>query len=377
MTPESTANTANIVIIGGGVIGLAVLAELAQTHDDVFLLEAKPRVGTISSTRNSGVIHAGIYYATGSHKAFHCVRGVPMLYEFCARYDIPHQRIGKLIVADSLDQTPELEAIKRLGDANGVEGLAIVDKSFIQKREPHLASPVALYSPNTGIIEAEALVHKLAALAQERGAHILPGSPVESIEFKGEVKNDLVYLRTPHETIAARCVINSAGLYADVVARMFGYDKHTVYACRGEYAEVVPSRRHLINGLVYPLPLKSGHGLGVHLTPTTGGRLLVGPNSRYRDGKEDYEGDPTPVKDFYEAALHMLPMLRPEDLRASYSGLRPRLQAAHESGFVDWAMECDPQHPQVIHLIGMESPGLTSCLSLGVSIAAMASEIVA
>ena len=367
MTAE---NTANIVIIGGGVIGLAVLAELAQTQQDVFLLEAKPRVGQISSTRNSGVIHAGMYYATGSLKATHCVRGVPMLYEFCARYDIPHQRIGKLIVADALDQTPELEAIKKLGDANGVEGLQIVDQSFIRRREPALASPVALHSPNTGIIEAEALVHKLAALAQERGAHILPGSPVQSVE----VKNDLVYLRTPHETIAARCVINSAGLYADVVARMFGYDKHTVYPCRGEYAEVVPSRRDLVKGLIYPLPLKNGHGLGVHLTPTTGGRLLVGPNSRYRDSKEDYEGDPTPVKDFYESALHMLPTLRLEDLRPSYSGLRPRLQAAHESGFVDWAIEHDPQWPQVIHLIGMESPGLTSCLSLGMSVAEMARE---
>jgi glycerol-3-phosphate dehydrogenase len=286
------------------------------------------------------------------------------LYEFCAQHHIPHQRIGKLIVADSLDQTPNLEAIKALGDANGVEGLEIVDQSFIRQREPNLASPVALYSPNTGIIEAEALIHKLAAIAQERGAYILPGSPVQSVEVKG----DLVYLRTPHETIAAHTIINSAGLYADAIARMFGYDKHTVYACRGEYAEVVPSRRDLIKGLVYPLPLKNGHGLGVHLTPTTGGRLLVGPNSRYRDSKEDYEGDPTPVHDFYESALHMLPTLRPEDLRPSYSGLRPRLQAAHESGFVDWVIERDPKWPQVIHMIGMESPGLTSCLSIALHV---------
>jgi L-2-hydroxyglutarate oxidase LhgO len=366
MSPE---NIANIVIIGGGVVGLAALAELAQTHQDIFLLEAKSRVGTVSSTRNSGVIHAGMYYKTGSLKATHCVSGVPLLYEFCARHHIPHQRIGKLIVADALDQLPELEALKRLGDANGVEGLAIVDRAFIQKREPHLASPAALYSPNTGIIEAEALVNKLADIAQARGAHILPGSPVTDVEVKGE----LVYLRTPHETIAARTVINSAGLYADEIARKFGYDKHTIYPCRGEYAEVVPSRRHLINGLVYPLPLKNGHGLGMHLTPTTGGRLLVGPNSRYRDSKEDYEGDPATIESFHAAALTMLPDLQIEDLRLSYSGLRPRLQAAHESGFVDWAMEYDPQYPQVIHLIGMESPALTSCLSLALHVSEMVS----
>jgi glycerol-3-phosphate dehydrogenase len=365
------AEVVNVVIIGGGVVGAAIAAEVSRHADDVFLLEALPRLGLGTSTRNSGVIHAGIYYRPGSLKAFHCVRAVPMLYEFCAAHSIPHQRIGKLIVADSQDQLPQLEALVHRAEQNGVEGLRIVDRRFIQQIEPNITSPIAIHSPVTGIVEPEELIKTLARIAQSNGAHILTGTRVIGVE----AENNLTTIRTEREEVQARVVINAAGLFADDVARMFGYDKHTIYPCRGEYAEVVPSRASIVNGLVYPLPLPSGHGLGVHFTRTTGGAMLVGPNARYRQTKDDYESDRTPLEDFYQSAAMMCPSLRPEDLRLSYTGIRPRLAPEQDHSFADWVIEHDPRWPSVIHLIGIESPGLTSCLSIGQSVAEMARSV--
>jgi glycerol-3-phosphate dehydrogenase len=364
----NTTETANIVIIGGGVIGTAIAAELARQCDDVFLLEAMPRLGLGASTRNSGVIHAGIYYQPGSLKAFHCVRGARLMYEFCAAHDVPHERIGKLIVADSTAQLAELETLKERGDQNGVEGLEITDHDFIRRLEPHIAAPLALWSPNTGIVDAEALVRTLARLATERGAHILTGTRLVA----AEVRNNLAHLRTQREKFAARIVINAAGLYSDEIARMFGEDRYTIYPCRGEYAELPPARASLISHLVYPLPLKSGHGLGVHFTRNTAGALLLGPNARYVASKDDYEHKRAPLESFYEAARLMMPSLRLADLRPGYTGLRARLLPEHDHSFADFVIMPDRQWPFVIHLIGIESPGLTSVLSIGRSVGEIA-----
>jgi L-2-hydroxyglutarate oxidase LhgO len=362
-----TAEVANVVVVGGGVIGTAITAQLAARFDNVFLIEAKPRLGLGSSTRNSGVIHAGIYYAKDSLKAFHCVRGRHLLYEFCAKHDIPHRRCGKLIVTDSAEQLPELEKLRVKGEANGVENLEIVDRKFIRKIEPEIESPFALNSPETGIIDAERLVAVLANLARERGAYILPGTALRS----ASVSNGQVDLSTSHEEVRSRFVINAAGLYADEVARMFGYSEHRIHPCRGEYVEVIPSRSNLVNNLVYPLPLPTLHGLGVHLTKTVAGALLIGPNAKYVSSKENYEDGRSEVREFFESARGMLPALRYDDLRLSYSGLRPRLAAENDHTFKDFVIRYDPQHPMVVHLIGMESPGLTGCLSIAQSVAAM------
>src|SRR5262249_54415451 len=150
---------------------------------------------------------------------------------------------------------------------------------------------------------------------------------------------DHTMIRTDHEEVGARVVINAAGLYADQIAKMFGEERYTIYPCRGEYAELLPSARGLINGLVYPLPLPSGHGLGVHFTKTTGGALLIGPNARYVKNKEDYESDRTPLEEFFEEARQMVPQLRYEDMRLGYTGIRPRLVPEHEHGFADWVIE--------------------------------------
>src|SRR5262245_63117022 len=178
----SSADIANIVVIGGGVIGTAIAAEISRHYDGVFPLEAAPHLGMGTSTRSSGVIHAGIYYNPGSLKAFHCLRGAAMLYEFCAAHNIPHERTGKLIVADSEDQLPVLQGLKRRGDENGVEGLEIVDGEFIRRLEPNIISPVALNSPNTGIVDAEALIKTFERIAKSNGAHILTNTRMIAAE---------------------------------------------------------------------------------------------------------------------------------------------------------------------------------------------------
>ncbi|MBK7601222.1 MAG: NAD(P)/FAD-dependent oxidoreductase [Acidobacteria bacterium] len=358
---------ANVVIIGGGVVGTAIAAELSRDIDDVFLLEAMPRLGLGASSRNSGVIHAGIYYRPGSLKAFHCVRGARMIYEFCAEHDIPHQRIGKLIVADSLEDLGRLEELKKRGDENGVEGLRIVDRGFIREREPNVVSPVAIYSPNTGILEPEELVKALARTAQANGAYILTDTRMTGARING----DSILIRTQREEFLARTVINAAGLYADDVAGMFGYGKYRIHPCRGEYAELPVSRSGIVNGLVYPLPMPSGHGLGVHYTKNMAGRVLLGPNARYVKSREDYEDDRADLSTFYESASVITPCLKPEDLRLSYTGIRARLLPEEDHSFADFVIERDPQTNSVIHLIGIESPGLTSALSIAKSVAQM------
>lgn len=349
----------DVAVIGGGVVGLASALALAGQGHSVCVLESHARTGHGTSTRNSGVIHAGLYYPAGSLKARLCVRGRHLLYEFCERYGVPHARCGKLVVAATDADVPRLETLRAQADANGVEDLAVIDTAAVRAREPHVHAVAALWSPVTGIVEPEALVRTLAERCRAADVAILPGSPLIGAESApGGLR-----LTTPQEIIVAAQVVNAAGLYADHVSALLGGETFTIYPCRGEYAELRPARCSMVHGLVYPLPHKAGHGLGVHLTRTTWGSVLIGPTIHYQESRDDYERDRLPLEDFVAPTQVLLPSITQDDLQLASSGIRAKLCPPSED-FADFLVRRDRVNPRVIQAAGIDSPGLTSCLAI-------------
>jgi L-2-hydroxyglutarate oxidase LhgO len=317
------------------------------------------------------VIHAGLYYPPGSLKAELCVEGRDRLYAFCAQHAVPFEKAGKLVVAVAENEVAALEALYARAIENGVADVALVDRAFMTAREPHVGGVAALWSPSSGIVEPEALIKTLFRLAQHAGAHLLGASRVIHAEANARAIN----LDTSAERITARVVVNAAGLYADEVSTLLGGESFSIYPCRGEYAELAPAARSRLRGLLYPLPRIAGHSLGVHITKTTYGSVLVGPTMRYQDGRDDYEDDRLPLEAFLEPARALMPSLTLSDLQPGGTGIRAKLCPPHQD-FADFLIRRDHDQPRLVHAAGIDSPGLTSSLAIAERVAALVSDTI-
>ena len=370
---------ANILIIGGGVVGCAIARAVSERWQDVFLVEQFPKLGMATSTRNSGVNHSGIYYPKTSLKARLCVEGNRLSYDFCKKHSVPFRHTGKLVVAANAHEEEELVALKKRGEDNGVEGLRIISPVEIRAREPFIKGVAALDVPSTGIVSAEELVHAYARVATNQGANIVTRAQVVSLEPARDTIR--VGLRigdeedSQRETIEAKCVINAAGLFADEVAALLGNHSWRNYPVRGEYCEIRGPQSLLIKNLVYPLPHSDGLSLGVHFTKTLWGTVLVGPTATYVEGKDNYEKNRLPISAFAESAKTLLPEIEERDLQLGYSGLRPKLVPPGGKGIADFVITRDSNVPQAIHLVGIESPGLTAAPAIAEHVSKLAAEI--
>jgi glycerol-3-phosphate dehydrogenase len=369
----------NVLIIGGGVVGCAVAEALSRRRQEIFLVEQFPKFGMSTSTRNSGVVHSGIYYPTNSWKAKHCVEGNRLTIEFCTKNNVPYRITGKLVVAKSKEEEPQLLALLKKGQENGVEGLRIIEEAEIRAREPHVRGYSALLVPSTGICSAEELVHAYARLAERQGANLLTRAKVERLEPHQDCVRVTLRVgdeqQSEIETVEARCVINAAGLHADEVANLLGPRPWTIYPVRGEYCEIRGPRAELVQSLVYPLPHTDGLSLGLHFTKTLWGTLLLGPTAKYVDSKDNYERDRIAIPEFAEDVKHMVPEIEERDLQLAYSGLRPKLVPPSGKGIADFVIEPDREFPRIIHLVGIESPGLTAAPAIAKHVSSMVEQI--
>lgn len=354
----------DVAIIGAGVVGLAVGRALALAGREVIVLEKNDAIGAETSSRNSEVIHAGIYYRPGGLKARLCVEGKKLLYGFCERYEVAHVRCEKLVVALNEAQEARLGAIKTNAEANGVDDLEVLTGAEAGALEPGLRARAGLLSPSTGIVDSHALMLALQGAIEDAGGHVVLESPM----LGGEVTPNGVVLRVggaSETTLIARTIVNCAGLHAEKVARSIeGLAPQFIPAVRyakGQYFTV--SGRAPFSRLIYPMPALDS--LGVHYTRDLGGQAKLGPDIEWDAALGDYTVNESKRHAFWEGARGFWPDLAEDRLKPGYAGIRPKLAEPREEG--DFRIDGPELHgvKGLVNLFGIESPGLTSCLAIG------------
>jgi L-2-hydroxyglutarate oxidase LhgO len=353
-----------VLVVGAGVVGLAVARAAALKRHHVIVAEMTKGIGNGVSSRNSEVIHGGMYYPTGSLRAHHCPRGRRLMYEFCASHGVPHRKCGKLIVATEDAEVGKMAAILEQGEINGVEGFRMIDGTEARAMEPQVHCVAALHSPETGIVDSHSFMRALQGDLEDRGGAIAFNTKVERllhsqagwlVRFSGSESGEL----------AVDAVVNSAGIGAQALARHTeDYPEARVprlVLARGNYFGY--AGRPVFSRLIYPAPRIDG-GLGTHVTLDLAGRMRFGPDVEWID-EENYNVNPERAKSFYASIRRYWPGLPDDSLQPDYAGIRPKLTGPGEAA-ADFMIEGPAQHgmPGLMHLFGIESPGLTSSLSL-------------
>lgn len=349
----------DVLIIGAGVVGCAIARELSRFSVRIGVFEKESDVALGTSCRNSGVVHSGINYAPGTLRAILNVRGNRMMDALCADLKVPLKRLGKLTVALNEADLPGLSRQYEQGQANGVPGMEFMDNATMQRIQPGIAGILGLWTPSSGIISPYGLAIALAENAHANGVSFLLGEEVSSITHAGGV---FTVSSQNGRKVTARVVINSAGLHADEIGRMAGLAYKKIWACRGEYYVLDKRLNGSLSTLIYPVPGSNDPGLGIHLTPTVDGNILIGPSATYIPGedREDYRTTRNIMEDLRREGLRLLPNLMASDFIRSFSGNRPKQVPPEVGGNDDFTIEESPDMPGFIQLQGIESPGLTS-----------------
>jgi L-2-hydroxyglutarate oxidase LhgO len=396
--------TYDVAIIGGGIVGLATARGLLERFPSLSLVicEKEAELGRHQTGHNSGVIHSGIYYRPGSHKARLCVEGARLMVEFCETHGIKYDRCGKVIVATSGEEVPRLQTLFERGTANGVPGLAMIDAARVREIEPHVRAVAGIHSPNTAIIDYREVVAALGRDLAARGVAIEYGFPVTTIT---RVRGGGLALNTPQHTITARRLVNCAGLYSDVVARMAGATPDVqIIPFRGEYYFIRPEREGLVRGLIYPVPDPEFPFLGVHFTRTIHGEVEAGPNAVLAFAREGYRFNRVrpgelagtlayrgfwnmarkywrvgafemhrslSKKKFVESLQKLVPDIRAEDIVPGGAGVRAQAVKADGSLLDDFSIVTSAD---AVHVVNAVSPAATASLAIGRHIATVAAD---
>ena len=350
-------NHFDVVVIGGGVVGCAIARELSKYKVNVAVLEKEDDVGWGISCRNSGVVHAGFNNKPGTLMAQFCVEGNKSFAELCRQLDVPYKKIGKLVVAKKKEEIKGLQKLKQQGDANGVDSLQIIDLNEVKRLEPNIEGIAALYSPETAITSPYLLTIALAENALDNSVKFFLNTKVKNIS---NFNSSGFRIITNRGDFISSYIINSAGLYADKIARIMGENKYRIYPCRGEYHILDKNVSSIINHLVYPVPQAGTGGLGIHLTPTIDGNILIGPSNEYIKSKDNLSVTSSVMKMLSAEAHEFLPSISPQYIIRSYSGLRAKQAPSSQGGFWDFVIEESDTINNFINLIGIESPGLTA-----------------
>ncbi|GAB4328621.1 MAG: L-2-hydroxyglutarate oxidase [Calditrichia bacterium] len=397
-----SSNIYDVAVIGGGIVGTATAMALSANRSiSIVILEAENKLAAHQTGNNSGVIHSGLYYKPGSLKARNCVSGREKLYEFCKKYDIPHDNCGKVVVATAEEEIPRLKNLYERGQQNGLEGLKWLEPEEIKEYEPHVAGIAGLFVPQTGIVDYNAVTEKYAELVREKGGEVKLNCRL--IGFRKD--NQSLVLETTQGEIRAKNLVNCAGLQSDRVAKMCGVEPGLkIVPFRGEYYEIKKEKQYLVKNLIYPVPDPQFPFLGVHFTRMIHGGVEAGPNAVLAFKREGYTKTSISVKDsletlFYSGFFHLakkhwkmgfgemyrsfvksafvkalqrlIPELQEEDVTPGGAGVRA--QALEPNGFLvdDFKLV---EAPHMVHVLNAPSPAATASISIGETIAEMAAK---